>query len=181
VSHGETDLSDQECVDLELIRDTGRILRATLEEVDGSSRKGSRIVEAVYEVLIERRSGVRQSTSAYLDSAVRDRDFLLTPGDMPSPLVGDKKQIGGIRWNDCREANSGPLAVCDIGVVYELSPGFVFSAIVSASLLAEEPPKEVNQGFRGGTGPTGLPVETREDVGTPDDDRSKFRVRTDPT
>lgn len=95
MSHGETDLSDHECVDLELIRDTGRILRATVEGVDGSSRKGSRIVEAVYEVLIERRSGVRQSTSAYLDSAVRDRDFLLMSGGMPSPSVGDEKNRSG--------------------------------------------------------------------------------------
>lgn len=69
-------------------------------------------------------------------------------------------------------ATVGLWLLFDIGVVYELIPGFVFSgiAIIFVSLLTEEPPEEVKQEFRDVTGATGLRVESREDVGAPGDD-----------
>jgi sodium/proline symporter len=60
----------------------------------------------------------------------------------------------------------------DIGVIYELIPGFVFSgiAIILVSLLTEEPPEEVKQEFQDATGATGLRVEPSDEVGAPGDD-----------
>jgi sodium/proline symporter len=60
----------------------------------------------------------------------------------------------------------------DIGIVYELIPGFVFAsvAIVVVSLATGEPPEAVKQEFEDATGATGLRVEDRDEVGTPSDD-----------
>lgn len=62
--------------------------------------------------------------------------------------------------------------VFDIGIIYELIPGFVFSgiAIIFVSLVTEEPPEAVRQEFEDVTGATGLRVGEPEDVGTPSDD-----------
>lgn len=55
----------------------------------------------------------------------------------------------------------------DIGVVYELIPGFVLSgiAIVAVSLLTEEPSDEIKQEFEDATGATGLRVEREAPTG----------------
>jgi sodium/proline symporter len=60
----------------------------------------------------------------------------------------------------------------DIGIIYELIPGFVFSgiAVIVVSLVTEEPPEEVQQEFQDATGATGLRVEETEGVGTSGDD-----------
>lgn len=55
----------------------------------------------------------------------------------------------------------------DIGIVYELIPGFILSgiAIVAVSLLTEEPSDEVKQEFEDATGATGLRVEREAPTG----------------
>lgn len=60
----------------------------------------------------------------------------------------------------------------DIGIVYELVPGFVFSAIgiVVVSLATEEPPDAVRQEFEDATGASGLRVEETKGTGTAGDD-----------
>ncbi|WP_247731388.1 sodium/proline symporter [Halovivax limisalsi] len=60
----------------------------------------------------------------------------------------------------------------DIGIVYELIPGFLFSsvAIVAVSLLTAEPPETVQREFEDATGASGLRVEDAGDTGVPGDD-----------
>lgn len=62
--------------------------------------------------------------------------------------------------------------VFDIGILYELVPGFVFSgiAIVVVSLLTEEPSDQIKQEFEDATGASGLQVPRDSDEGTPADD-----------
>ncbi|MFB6127110.1 MAG: histidine kinase N-terminal 7TM domain-containing protein [Halolamina sp.] len=60
----------------------------------------------------------------------------------------------------------------DVGVVYELVPGFVFSgiAIVVVSLLTDEPSDEVQETFEDPTGASGLRVDDSVEDGVPSDD-----------
>ncbi|WP_134669797.1 sodium/proline symporter [Halorussus marinus] len=60
----------------------------------------------------------------------------------------------------------------DVGIVYELVPGFVFSAvaIVVVSLATGEPPEKVKQEFQDATGASGLRVDETEAVGASGDD-----------
>lgn len=60
----------------------------------------------------------------------------------------------------------------NIGFVYELIPGFVFSgiAIIAVSLATEEPPEAVQQEFEDATGASGLSVEDGDAAGVPSDD-----------
>jgi sodium/proline symporter len=62
--------------------------------------------------------------------------------------------------------------VFNVGVVYELVPGFIFSgvAIVVVSLLTEEPADEIKQEFEDATGASGLQVPRDSDDGVPADD-----------
>ncbi|WP_458190626.1 sodium/proline symporter [Haladaptatus sp. NG-WS-4] len=62
--------------------------------------------------------------------------------------------------------------VLDIGVVYELIPGFIFSgiAIIAVSLLTGGPSEEIKQEFETATGASGLHVKDSTGRGTPSDD-----------
>lgn len=91
----ETDLSDDEQAGLALIRETGGIHQSDFwKELDVSSRKGSRIVESLFEKeLIEREDAVYKGHNTYfLTPTALDLDFsLLMSGDMLSPFVGDEE------------------------------------------------------------------------------------------
>ena len=91
----ETDLSEDERRGLELVRESGGIHQSNFwKELDVSSRKGSRIVDALNEKdLIEREKTVYQGHNTYyLTPAVQDLDFsLLMAGDQLSPFVGDEE------------------------------------------------------------------------------------------
>jgi DNA-binding MarR family transcriptional regulator len=91
----EEALSEDERRGLELVRETGGIHQSDFwKELDVSSRKGSRIVEALAEDdLIERTETVYKGHNTYyLTPAKRDLDFsLLMAGDMLSPFVGDEE------------------------------------------------------------------------------------------
>jgi sodium/proline symporter len=60
----------------------------------------------------------------------------------------------------------------DIGVVYELIPGFLLSgiAIVLVSLATDGPSEEVRREFEDATGASGLRVDDASDEGVPSDD-----------
>jgi sodium/proline symporter len=60
----------------------------------------------------------------------------------------------------------------NVGIVYELIPGFIFSgiAIILVSLTTEEPPAQVKQEFRDVAGATGLHVQDSDEAGIPGDD-----------
>ncbi|MFB6140316.1 MAG: helix-turn-helix transcriptional regulator [Halosimplex sp.] len=89
----EADLNEDERAGLELIRETGGIHQSDFwKELDVSSRKGSRIADALAEQdLIQREETVYNGHNTYyLTPAARDLDFsLLMAGDMLSPFVGD--------------------------------------------------------------------------------------------
>ncbi|MFB6172177.1 MAG: helix-turn-helix transcriptional regulator [Haloarculaceae archaeon] len=91
----EADLSDDERAGLELIRGSGGIHQSDFwKELDVSSRKGSRIVESLYEKdLIDREEAIYDGHNTYYLTPVsnaRDLDFsLLMAGDMLSPFIGD--------------------------------------------------------------------------------------------
>jgi DNA-binding Lrp family transcriptional regulator len=91
----EDDLSDEERAGLELIRESGGIHQSEFwKELDVSSRKGSRIVESLFEAdLIDREEAVYNGHNTYhLTPIARDLDFsLLMAGDMLSPFVGDEE------------------------------------------------------------------------------------------
>ena len=91
----ESDLSADEREGLDLIRETGGIHQSDFwKELDVSSRKGSRIAEALQESgLIQRESAVYQGHNTYyLEPAPRDLDFtLLMAGDMLSPFIGEEE------------------------------------------------------------------------------------------
>jgi len=91
----ETDLNEDERAGLELIRETGGIHQSDFwKELDVSSRKGSRIADALAEQdLIQREETVYKGHNTYyLTPAPRDLDFsLLMAGDMLSPFVGDEE------------------------------------------------------------------------------------------
>jgi DNA-binding MarR family transcriptional regulator len=91
----EEDLSDDERAGLELIRETGGIHQSDFwKKMDVSSRKGSRIVESLYEKdLIQREDAVYNGHNTYyLTPAARDLEFsLLMAGDMLSPFIGDEE------------------------------------------------------------------------------------------
>lgn len=91
----EEDLSEDERRGLELIRETGGIHQSNFwKELDVSSRKGSRIVEALTdEELINREETVYQGHNTYyLSPTAADLDFsLLMAGDMLSPFIGDEE------------------------------------------------------------------------------------------
>ena len=90
----EEDLSEEERSALELIRTTGGIHQSDFwKELDVSSRKGSRIAEALEERdLIQREDTVYNGHNTYyLSPAARDLNFsLLMAGNSLSPLVGDE-------------------------------------------------------------------------------------------
>ncbi|NUE02540.1 MarR family transcriptional regulator [Halorubraceae archaeon YAN] len=94
VSEIEAELSDDERAGLELIRETGGIHQSDFwKELDVSSRKGSRIAEALVTAdLIKRESAVYKGhTTYYLEPATRDLNFeLLMAGDMLSPFIGEE-------------------------------------------------------------------------------------------
>jgi len=89
----EAELNEDERAGLELIRETGGIHQSDFwKELDVSSRKGSRIADALAEQdLIQREETVYNGHNTYyLTPAARDLDFsLLMAGDMLSPFVGD--------------------------------------------------------------------------------------------
>ncbi|PSQ23986.1 MarR family transcriptional regulator [Halobacteriales archaeon QS_9_67_15] len=89
----EAELNEDERVGLELIRETGGIHQSDFwKELDVSSRKGSRIADALADRdLIQREETVYSGHNTYyLTPAARDLDFsLLMAGDMLSPFVGD--------------------------------------------------------------------------------------------
>jgi len=94
-SQSRPDLSEDERAGLELVRQTGGIHQSDFwKELDVSSRKGSRIVEALENVeLIQREEAVYEGQRTYyLEPTARDLDFsLLMAGDMLSPFVGDEE------------------------------------------------------------------------------------------
>jgi hypothetical protein len=91
----ESELSADERTGLELIRETGGIHQSDFwKELDVSSRKGSRIAEALQESgLIQRENTVYDGHNTYyLEPAPRDLDFaLLMAGDMLSPFIGEEE------------------------------------------------------------------------------------------
>ncbi|MFC6614776.1 helix-turn-helix transcriptional regulator [Halopenitus salinus] len=91
----EADLSEDQRAGLDLIRETGGIHQSDFwKELDVSSRKGSRIAEALSEAgLIERESTVYDGHNTYfLEPTARDLDFsLLMAGDMLSPFIGEEE------------------------------------------------------------------------------------------
>jgi DNA-binding MarR family transcriptional regulator len=91
----ESELTEDERAGLELVRETGGIHQSEFwKELDVSSRKGSRIVESLFEKdLIQREETVYQGHNTYyLTPAPRDLDFsLLMAGDMLSPFIGDEE------------------------------------------------------------------------------------------
>ncbi len=95
VSEIEDGLSADEVRGLELIRSSGGIHQSDFwKELDISSRKGSRIAEALVESgLIKREETVYNGHNTYyLEPAARDLDFrLLMAGDMLSPFIGEEE------------------------------------------------------------------------------------------
>ena len=95
VSELESELSAYQRAGLELIRETGGIHQSDFwKELDISSRKGSRIAEALEESgLIQREDAVYDGHNTYyLEPAPRDLDFsLLMAGDMLSPFIGEEE------------------------------------------------------------------------------------------
>ncbi len=95
VSELEADLSKDERAGLELIRETGGIHQSDFwKELDVSSRKGSRIAEALETSgLIQREDSVYNGHNTYyLEPAPRDLNFsLLMAGDMLSPFIGEEE------------------------------------------------------------------------------------------
>ena len=91
----EADLSEDERAGLELIRESGGIHQSDFwKELDVSSRKGSRIVESLFEKgLIQREDTVYEGHNTYfLTPAARDLEFsLLMAGDQLSPFIGDEE------------------------------------------------------------------------------------------
>jgi hypothetical protein len=94
-SQGKADLSADERAGLELVRKTGGIHQSDFwKELDVSSRKGSRIVEALENVeLIQREEAVYEGQRTYyLEPTAPDLDFsLLMAGDMLSPFIGEEE------------------------------------------------------------------------------------------
>lgn len=94
-SQGEADLSADERAGLELVRETGGIHQSDFwKELDVSSRKGSRIVEALESAeLIQREEAVYEGQRTYyLVPTAREFDFsLLMAGDMLSPFIGEEE------------------------------------------------------------------------------------------
>ncbi|MFB6299224.1 MAG: helix-turn-helix transcriptional regulator [Halobacteriales archaeon] len=94
VSDAEADLSEDEQRGLELIREEGGIYQSQFwKELDISSRKGSRIVESLYEQeLINREEAVYNGhRTYYLSPTAKDLDFsLLMAGDRLSPFIGEE-------------------------------------------------------------------------------------------
>ena len=91
----EENLTDDERAGLELIRESGGIHQSDFwKELDVSSRKGSRIVESLFEKdMIQREDTVYEGHNTYyLTPAPRDLDFsLLMAGEQLSPFVGDEE------------------------------------------------------------------------------------------
>ena len=94
-SQGKTDLSADERAGLELVRETGGIHQSDFwKELGVSSRKGSRIVEALESAeLIQREEAVyKGQRTYYLEPTASELDFsLLMAGDMLSPFIGEEE------------------------------------------------------------------------------------------
>ncbi|OVE86464.1 helix-turn-helix transcriptional regulator [Natronolimnobius baerhuensis] len=95
ISAAEAELSEDERAGLELVRDTGGIHQSDFwKELGVSSRKGSRIVEALVEKdLVDREETVYSGHNTYhITPTARDLDFrLLMAGDMLSPFIGEEE------------------------------------------------------------------------------------------
>jgi hypothetical protein len=95
VTAAEAELSEDELRGLELIRETGGIHQSDFwKELDISSRKGSRIADALADAeLIEREETVYQGHNTYLlKPTARDLEFsMLMAGDMLSPFIGEEE------------------------------------------------------------------------------------------
>ncbi|MFB6244522.1 MAG: helix-turn-helix transcriptional regulator [Halobaculum sp.] len=94
-SETERNLSEIQQEGLELIRESGGIHQSDFwKELDVSSRKGSRITDALLEAeLIEREETVYNGHNTYfLMPTAKDLDFsLLMAGDMLSPFIGEEE------------------------------------------------------------------------------------------
>ena len=93
-AEAEEELSEEERAGLDLIREEGGVYQSQFwKALDVSSRKGSRIVEALLERdLVDREEAVYEGHRTYFVSpTARDLDFsLLMAGDMLSPFVGEE-------------------------------------------------------------------------------------------
>lgn len=91
----EEGLTEDELRGLALIRETGGIHQSDFwKELDVSSRKGSRIVDALLdnELLNREETVYNGHNTYYLTPTAKDLDFsLLMAGDMLSPFVGDEE------------------------------------------------------------------------------------------
>lgn len=91
----EEDLSEAELAGLELVRESGGIHQSDFwKELDVDSRKGSRIVDSLFEKgLVQREETVYNGHNTFLITpAPRDLDFsLLMAGDMLSPFIGEEE------------------------------------------------------------------------------------------
>ena len=91
----EAELSEDERAGLELIREYGVIHHSDFwKELVVFSRKGSRIVESLFEKeLINREDTVYEGHNTYfLTPTARDLEFsLLMAGDQLSPFIGDEE------------------------------------------------------------------------------------------
>lgn len=89
------DLSEDERAALELVQETGGIHQSDFwKELDISSRKGSRIAEALEENgLINRSEAVYSGHNTYyLEPLTKDLEFsLLMAGDMLTPFIGEEE------------------------------------------------------------------------------------------
>jgi len=95
MSTADLDISEDEQRALELVRETGGIYQSDFwKELDISSRKGSRLAEALAEKeLIQREEAVYNGHNTYLlKPRTRDLDFsLLMAGDMLTPFIGEEE------------------------------------------------------------------------------------------
>lgn len=95
VADPEAELSEDELRGLELVREEGGIHQSEFwKELDITSRKGSRIVEALEERgLVQREETIYQGHNTYhITPAPRDLEFsLLMAGDMLSPFIGEEE------------------------------------------------------------------------------------------
>jgi DNA-binding MarR family transcriptional regulator len=95
LADAESELSEDERMGLELIRESGGIHQSEFwKELDVTSRKGSRIVDTLAETgLIQREETVYDGHNTYhLTPAARDLEFsLLMAGDQLSPFIGEEE------------------------------------------------------------------------------------------
>jgi DNA-binding Lrp family transcriptional regulator len=95
MSTADLDISEDEQRALMLVRETGGIYQSDFwKELDISSRKGSRLADALAEKeLIQREEAVYNGHNTYLlKPRTRDLDFsLLMAGDILTPFIGEEE------------------------------------------------------------------------------------------